>query len=266
VAQAFPAELFAMELSARLTRLMGGVSPSVESAPPSASSARKFGAQIGIFAANTVFAVGAAEMPLSLSIDAEAVLRLLDRTFGGRGEPPKPLPRIFPLSAELLIERLDALVSEALVAAIGGTEPSPVHVLRRHASFAQLAPFVLDEELTVHEFTIGDPDTAGRSWTMLIAFPTLRYAAAEGAEQPGKVSRSAGDASAAPYAEIPLTLGALLIEMRLPLSRLASLKVGDVLPVALARTVPLYAGGRRIAAGTVGNLDDRIAVQLTEAF
>ena len=54
--------------------------------------------------------------------------------------------------------------------------------------------------------------------------------------------------------------------MQMPLSRLATLEVGDVLPVAVARSVPLWAGERAIAAGAAGALDDRVALRLTQAF
>jgi flagellar motor switch protein FliM len=39
-----------------------------------------------------------------------------------------------------------------------------------------------------------------------------------------------------------------------------------VLPVSVARHVPLRVGEATIAHGTVGTLDDRVAVQITSAF
>ena len=70
----------------------------------------------------------------------------------------------------------------------------------------------------------------------------------------------------APFADIPLTLRAVLVDMAVPFARLAGLAPGDVIPVSVARTVPIAAGGQTIAHGTVGALDDRVAVQLTKAF
>ena len=45
----------------------------------------------------------------------------------------------------------------------------------------------------------------------------------------------------------------------------AAIKTGW-LPVSVARSVPLYAGGKRIGAGAIGSFDDRVALRLTEAF
>lgn len=54
--------------------------------------------------------------------------------------------------------------------------------------------------------------------------------------------------------------------MAVPFSRIASLQPGDVLPVAVARAVPIKAGDRTIGAGTIGEFEDRVAVQITNAF
>ena len=43
-----------------------------------------------------------------------------------------------------------------------------------------------------------------------------------------------------------------------------ALKPGMILPVAVARTVPLIAGEQVVAQGTIGAMDDRAALQLTQ--
>jgi flagellar motor switch protein FliM len=265
-APAFPAERLCQELSARLARLTGGALPRVTCAAVTAISARALGERIGAFAANALFDSGT--MPLSVSIEAGAVLRLLDRTFGGRGDVLKPMPSAFPLSAELLVERIEAIAADALTAVLGHPDAAPAALLRRNTSFASLAPFAADEALALHEFTIAAGDTAGSDWTLLVAYAPARYVASGKAETTDSRARrgAPGDAEAAPYAEIPLTLGAVLVDMRMPLARIAGLKVGDVLPVSVARSVPLCAGGKRIGAGTIGSFDDRVALQLTHTF
>lgn len=54
--------------------------------------------------------------------------------------------------------------------------------------------------------------------------------------------------------------------MRIPFSSLSTLKPGQLLPVAVARSVPLTIGDKVVAHGTVGEMDDRVAVQITHAF
>jgi flagellar motor switch protein FliM len=78
--------------------------------------------------------------------------------------------------------------------------------------------------------------------------------------------RVAADPMSDPYASLPITLTAVLVDMAIPFSKLASLRPGDVLPVAVARAVPLKAGERVIATGTIGEYEDRVAVQISNAF
>ena len=54
--------------------------------------------------------------------------------------------------------------------------------------------------------------------------------------------------------------------MRIPFSVIAGLEVGQVLPVAVARQVPLRVGAATVAHGIVGAVDDRVAVQITRAY
>nr|WP_281384449.1 FliM/FliN family flagellar motor C-terminal domain-containing protein [Novosphingobium flavum] len=94
--------------------------------------------------------------------------------------------------------------------------------------------------------------------------PTL--AAALGSAPRGKPAPRKADPLAAPFAEIDLPLRAVLVEMRMSMSALAALEPGMVVPVAVARQVPLCHGNRTIATGTVGAADDRVALQITRAF
>ena len=73
----------------------------------------------------------------------------------------------------------------------------------------------------------------------------------------------AADPAAAPFADLPLPLSALLVDMQVPLATISTLAPGVVLPVAVARAVPLRAGDAVLAHGTVGAQDDRVAIKLT---
>jgi flagellar motor switch protein FliM len=85
-----------------------------------------------------------------------------------------------------------------------------------------------------------------------------------GAGRMRRKASGAADPAAAPFADVPLPLSATLVDMRLPLAVAATLAPGMVLPVAVARAVPLSAGGSVIARGSVGHQDDRIALKLTQ--
>ena len=69
-----------------------------------------------------------------------------------------------------------------------------------------------------------------------------------------------------PFADLPLAVSAVLVDMSIPFSTLSALQPGQILPVAVARSIPLKVGGKTIAHGTIGAMDDRVAVQITQAF
>ncbi|MBU3991598.1 MAG: FliM/FliN family flagellar motor switch protein [Alphaproteobacteria bacterium] len=217
-------------------------------------------------AANLLFGLGPDLLPLLVVIDAAAVLRMVDRTFGGQGDAPEPLPEAFPASAELLIRRLEALLVGALDAALFPDQPDALHPLRRHASLAELEPFPANEPLVALEFAVAEP--GGKTWPLTLALPLPTLALGCGAApRPGPArARQVADPLTAPFGDVPLELAAVLVDMRVSMAVLAALEPGTVLPVAVARAVPLLLGGLAVASGTVGAADDRIAIQITTAF
>jgi flagellar motor switch protein FliM len=54
--------------------------------------------------------------------------------------------------------------------------------------------------------------------------------------------------------------------MNMPMAAMAAIEVGQVLPVSVARAVPLRLGRVTVATGSVGAADDRVALQITSAF
>ena len=84
----------ARSLRGALARLCGGEAPDVAIDPPHEVAFADF-AHDGLCAYTTYSAAPSGERLLS-AIDAEAVLRLVDRAFGGPGEAPRPMPRELP--------------------------------------------------------------------------------------------------------------------------------------------------------------------------
>jgi len=267
------ATALARQVAAGLARLAGGEAPKVVAAPPREMTMAQLGGGIAPLAANSLLGAGAGKAALLASIEADVVLRLLDRAFGGRGRAPTEMPDAFPLSAELLIARLEAMICDALGATLGrladdagrGGAPS-LCPLRRDGSLAALAPFAADHPL--HVILLDVEEDNGETWSITLAIPPETLPALfDDAPAPGHAARRApADPGTEPFAEVPMTLRAVLVDMAIGFSRLAALKPGDVIPVAVARQVPLVVGGRTIAHGVAGAMDDRVAVQITRAF
>lgn len=251
-----------------LSALLNGKTPVVRCLLPERSDATEFSRRVAHLAANSLLVAGPQDVPLLVTIEAEAVLRLVDRTFGGRGDVPNPMPEDFPMSAELMIQRLENLVATRLGEALEAPEPDSVRPQRRDGSLHVINPFLPGEPLALLVFEI--EESAEIKWTMclalsLSALPALFDRGDGAAATPGAPTEPASPLSQ-PFAEMPLELTAVLVDTRMPMAVAAMLKPGVVLPVAVARAVPLKIAGKIVARGAVGSADDRIAIRITQAF
>ncbi|HCF24398.1 MULTISPECIES: FliM/FliN family flagellar motor C-terminal domain-containing protein [unclassified Novosphingobium] len=255
-------ERIARALAPALAPLVGAETLEIEAGQPEQSDLADLIEAIGPLAANSLLASDTGGLSLLTSIDGAGALRLVDRAFGGRGELSGPLPDRFPLSAEMLIARIEDAVAAVLAEQLGLPD---LGVLRRDCRIGDLAAFPAQARLAVLRLTIGE---AGRKpWNLLAALPLEhlpRLLGTGGLERAAPRRTGSADPAAAPFAEMPLPLTATLVDMRVPLSALVALEPGMVLPVAVARAVPIAIGGAVLARGTIGSNDDRVAVKLTQ--
>lgn len=205
---------------------------------------------------------GMAGHALFLALDGRAILEQLDRTFGGTGEIGERLPAELPHTARLLSQRFEKQVLAAMAGELGGLE-----FRTDDASPAELrAPFAPDAELTALTLEVA---AGGRTWHVVLALETAALSSLlpKRASAPrAPVSRRKPGIDEAPFADLPLAASARLVDMEMPLHRLAAIQPGTVLPIMVARNVPLQVGEIVIARGTVGEVDDQVALQITQTF
>lgn len=260
-------ERIARRLAPALATLLGGDAPDISAASPEELSKSELIEEIGPLAANALLACSIPSVGLIASIDGQAVLRLVDRAFGGRGEAAGSLPDAFPLSADLMVAQLEKLIVESLADVLGLPD---LHGAARNNRLAELARFPAATRLAVLRLLVNDGMRS--PWQLRITVPigqlpelVLRAGSAADPTAPGpsRTNRHAADPAAAPFADMPVPLTATLVDMLVPLSTMAALEPGSVLPVAVTRAVPVSASGTVIASGSVGSADDRIAIKLT---
>ena len=211
----------------------------------------------------SLYTAGASGHPVLSVVEGETVLALLDRAFGGAGAVPSVLPRELPVSAELMAARIEAIAAQQL-AAVLATEVGELRPLRRATSLAELGGLTADTRVAMLEFTIREG--ARPPWALRMALPMTALADLIGpaAPRPARLRRAAASPLDMPFAEMPLTVRAVLVDVPLPLSALGALEVGQVLAVPVARNVPLRIADTLIGHGTIGAVDDRVAIQLTQ--
>lgn len=245
-----------------LIPLLGGAEPQINPMKPMQTDFADFCSEIPRLAANSLMQIGSA--PFMVSIEGENVLRLVDRAFGGPGDTPSSLPKEFPLSADLMIGRIEQLLATCLALSLGGAG-GPVRSIRRDASLAQLQ--AMPDATPVASLMLNVVEQGRMPWAINFAFPldTLAAMFAHGeAKRPAKPARGPAQPTDAPFADMPIDLTAVLVDMSLPLATVSALSVGQVLPVPIARNVPVKVGARTYAHGTIGALDDRVAIQITQ--
>lgn len=252
-------ERLARLLSPAIATLLGGDAPVVSAELPCDVSEAELLDEAGRLAANSLLATSIPGVTLLASVNGLAALRLVDRAFGGRGDSTGPLPEVFPLSAELMIQQLEQLIAHCLGDALGQAE---LKLLKRDSRLTELAPFPAGARLALLRIRIADG--AQEPWAILIALPVIQLPKLLGAETAAPREPRLANPAAAPFADLPLPFAATIIDMRVPLSVLATLEPGSVLPVSVARAVPLAVGATVLARGTVGSAEDRVAIKLTQ--
>lgn len=249
-------------IAAALSPLMGGQDVAIQVAAPREVTGADLAKDIAPLAANSLMGLGGAA--LLASFDAGAVLRMIDRAFGGTGKTPAPLPAAFPASVGVVSRQLEQIVSQGFAAALGmGCDP-----IRRSGSLVELEAFADTATLAVLTLTVEEP--ASEAWAIHLALPVAALAnlIGEGGKTPAKAAATPRVTNPAeePYCDLPLTLSAVIVDTRLPMSALVGLKPGALIPVSVARNVPLRIADKTIAHGHIGSVDDRVAIQITQAF
>jgi flagellar motor switch protein FliM len=257
-------------LATGIAAMTGGDAPRVTCEEPRQASHAEFVAQTAPLAGVCVLGAGHHGVPLLAVIDAAAVFGFVDRAFGGQGQCPEPMPEAFPLSAELMLGRLAGVIGAAVVHAFCAQAAPSLRPIARGGRITLVSPIAEAETLNVLRLTV--IEDAHDPWRISLAFPPAALAALfhdageGGLPMPAPRVANLADPLAEPFATMPLTLAATLVDMRIAFSAIARLRVGDVLPVAVARSVPVSVGGQTIAHGAIGEIDDRVAVRLTQIF
>ena len=211
-------------------------------------------------------------MPFELGTDAgelvvvvpgQLISQILDVQYGGLGKVPER--QGFSASEMRLAMRLNAhllsYVNDALLGAIPeAVTAQPVQTDLQAFNLPQchdnriLAK--IDEECSalgsnaIHAFI-------GYAQAKKIA---MRFADANPNGRPA--DREWKDKMRNAALRVPLPARAILTQADVPVSRLLSLRPGDILPVMLPADVPRLVAGRRFARGTIGEANGRTALKI----
>ncbi len=251
----------ASALADELAELIGSARPQVFIDKVEKAPAAKLHKIIAPVAANFQLADAGGAQVLA-SLDYHAALVLADQVFGGKGDWSAVSPEKLPSSVNMTLSRAAIGIGRALASAFELSDP--MTTLARSEVLGKFIPvrdtdtfFVLRAQVTVND---------AKPWHLLLVLRQSHAALLLNANESVCPVTGAGDRrrpDAKPFADIPLSLIAVLAKMELPVSRISSLQPGDTIPLAIGRNIALRLDETEIARGEIGASDGALALRLT---
>ena len=243
-----------------------GVRPQVEAQDAQLLDFSAWSAQVPAFTSISIYRVAPLKGQVLLRMDAAMISTLVDCFYGGIGNRPLPPRGEFTPTEDRLIARLSESLLSRLVETWSDILPLEPALIVRETGVGFAASAQPGDQMVVQRFMIGI--TRDQLWPVDLVFPLAALRAVEplmGTRLPAdddqkdpvwqaRIARRMRD--------IRLPARTVLARPNLSLAELMQLKVGDVIPVTISRSLPLIVGDRVIAHGTVGEQDGRAAFQI----
>ena len=218
-------------------------------------------AQLGAGGLHGFYSLGSDRSGALVSTSVGELVAQFERILGGTGEVD-PECDTLPASAACFARQFEDKLTALLRRATDRREFA-MGSSGEHAH--EIMPFAGTEKVwTVTMTATGKGAAQGWSIRFALCQATLTEMVGSRAVSPA-TGRSLGarglDGSA--IGEVDLPLRAVLVDVPMAISRIAQLTEGSMIPVAIQRNVPVLIGNTTIAHGSVGELDDRVAMELT---
>ena len=182
-----------------------------------------------------------------------------DRLLGGDGAEPGDAEAL-PASANRFAREIE---EEILAACVETSGRGDLSAAERGSKLVEIVPSAATEPVMIATIAVHRPDLAVLTIKIAVCETTFRQFASEGpVGRPVRASIGEGGIETSAVALVELCATATLVDMTIPLHRIAGLQVGALLPVPVHRSIPLSIGDTVIAHGTVGVLDERVALEI----
>lgn len=243
-----------------------GVRPQVEAQDAQLLDFSAWSAQVPAFTSISIYRVAPLTGQVLLRMDAAMISTLVDCFYCGIGNRPLPPRGEFTPTEDRLIARLSESLLSRLVETWSDILPLEPALIVRETGVGFAASAQPGDQMVVQRFMIGI--TRDQLWPVDLVFPLAALRAVEplmGTRLPAdddqkdpvwqaRIARRMRD--------IRLPARTVLARPNLSLAELMQLKVGDVIPVTISRSLPLIVGNRIVARGSIGEQDGRAAFQI----
>lgn len=201
-----------------------------------------------------------------VKLEAEMISAVVERFYGGSGTRRGRERSEFARAEERVLAKLADDIMKALVNAWSDLLPMETALIAREHDPQALVFADASDQLLSQSFTVDFGQA--NSWTIELMFPLAALRQLE----PLLTTNSADEVKhkdplwqariARQMGEIRLPAKTVLARPSLTLSELLNLKNGDVIPVNIARHLPLIIGNRVLAQGTLGEQNGRAAFMI----
>ncbi|WCP14114.1 Flagellar motor switch protein FliM [Sphingobium sp. AntQ-1] len=201
-----------------------------------------------------------------LRMDAAMISTMVDCFYGGIGNRALPARGEFTPTEDRLIARLSDSIVTRLVETWADILPLEQGLILRESAVGYAASAQPGDQMVLQRFVISI--TREQEWPIDIVFP---LSALRGVEALMGSNLPADEEQRDPVwqtriarrmRDIRMPARTVLARPNLSLAELMQLKVGDVIPVTIGRSLPLIVGNRIVAHGTIGEQDGRAAFQI----
>lgn len=223
-------------------------------------------AQVPAFSSIGVYRLSPLKGQVLLRLDAAMISTLVDCFYGGIGNRPLPPRGEFTPTEDRLIARIADGFIARLVECWSDMLAIEPGLIVRETGVGFAAAAQPGEQMVLQRFMISTSRDA--EWPIDLLFPLASLRAVE----PLMGSRAAADEEhvdpvwqariATRMRDIRLPARTVLARPNLSLAGLMQLKVGDIIPVNINRSLPLIVGDRIVAHGSIGEQDGRAAFQI----
>ncbi|MBB3033999.1 FliM/FliN family flagellar motor C-terminal domain-containing protein [Alteriqipengyuania lutimaris] len=249
----------ARAIQPRLARLFDAPKLETELVECTACPAAALGETLGERQHHARFALPGKGLGVLASANVGALIGEFDRMLGGDGENLAEAVAL-PASANRFAREIEGELIAACIEACGRGD---LAAAERGSDLGEIVPS--GARAPVHVATIAVLRPGIPRLTVTFATCEATFVQFAGETPVGKpVRRSMGETpiDESPLAGVELATTATLVDMAIPLHRIVALQVGTLLPVPIHRSIPLSIADTTIAHGTVGALDDRVALEI----
>ncbi len=243
-----------------------GVRPQVEAQDAQLLDFAAWSAQVPAFTSISIYRMSPLKGQVLLRMDAVMISTLVDCFYGGIGNRPLPPRGEFTPTEDRLIARLSESLLARLVETWADILPLEPALIMRETGVGFAASAQPGDQMVVQRFMISI--TRDQLWPVDLVFPLAALRAVEplmGTKLPADDEQSDPvwqARIARRMRDIRLPARTVLARPNLSLAELMQLKVGDVIPVTIGRSLPLIVGNRIVARGSIGEQDGRAAFQI----